>query len=109
MIIVDETSINFLGLPLNSKERVRKKDDLYQKARKNVKLFEKKYDLKSRDACMYFAPKSPLYGNTAYNDIKKDIRIQWVENYEIVVTASYIYRLFIFFNFIGLLHHHIRL
>lgn len=56
---------------------------------------------------MYFAPKSPLYGNAAYNDIKKDIRIQWVENYEIVVTASYIYRLFIFFNFIGLLHHHI--
>lgn len=38
MIIVDETSINFLGLPLNSKERVRKKDDLYQKARKKCKI-----------------------------------------------------------------------
>lgn len=96
MIIVNGTSIYFLGLPLDSKEQVRRKDNVYKKAKKKVKSFEKRYGLKSINVCRYFTPKSPVFGNVSYDYIEGIVRIQWVENYEIIVASSYTYKFFIF-------------
>lgn len=94
MIIINYDSIEMLGLPLNSTEMVRQKDETYKKAKKKVRRFEKKYAYKSNTVCPTWGPK---YYNVGYNHIPQKDREEWFEAFKTVVSASRIYRFYIWF------------
>ena len=93
MVKVNLESIMIFDLPLNTREKVLKKD---REELKRVKAFQKKYCKQSNEVCAAWSPSSSHYGNVAYNYIPYEIRKQWVSDFENIVRSSFIYKVWIF-------------
>lgn len=98
MVIVNMKSVVELGLPLNSKDMIEKKDQEYKEAKRKVKFFQKKYGYSS-NRVIAAVPYCQEFDRIIFRDIPSRDRKEWQRCFRKVVVASRKYKFLIaFFN-----------
>ena len=93
MIKVSLENIQDFDLPLDTTEKIVKRG----KSKRILKRLEKKYHLKSHQECRKFHGTYILYANVANFYVPKEQKELWIQNYEIYIRSSLVYKVWIAF------------
>jgi len=93
MIKVDLQRISDFDLPLDTMESVVKRGE----SKRILKRLEKEYNLKSYYVCAKISDIYELYANVTYYYVPKYEKESWIENYEIFIRSSIVYKYWILF------------
>lgn len=93
MIKVSLENIQDFDLPLDTTEKIVKRGE----SKRILKRLEKKYHLKSHQECRKFDGTYILYTNVSNFYVPKEEKELWIQNYEIYIRSSLVYKVWIAF------------